>query len=197
MVLLLFAVGTTLTLLGVGLVQAATVRALVEIDARTEVGPLRAYALAFDSARPLLRGLAIAVGMWVVLTLTTVLIPVAVWLAVRWILLPQAVELEGESGVGGLRRSAQLVRHRWLHVASLVGAGALIALAAGPLIGVLLIFATDAPLPLLNVVAGIVYALAMPFVALTTAYVYFDARAREELGTDEQPDVLPAETSLG
>ena len=42
-----------------------------------------------------------------------------------------------------------------------------------------MILLTDAPLPLLNVVAGIVYALAMPFVALTTAYA--DARVREEL----------------
>jgi hypothetical protein len=196
LVLLVFAVGTTLTLLGLGVVQAATVRALVEIDDGTAVGPLQAYALAFDSIRPLLRGFAIAVGAWIVLTLTAFLIPVAIWLAVRWILLPQVVELEGESGVGGLRRSGQLVRHRWIRVASLVGASALIALAAGPLIGALLIFATDAPLPLLNVVAGVVYALAMPFVALTAAYVYFDARARDELGTDEQPDVLPAETEL-
>ena len=51
-----------------GVVQAATVRALVEIDEGAEVGPLRAYALAFDSVRPLLRGLGIAVGTWVVLT---------------------------------------------------------------------------------------------------------------------------------
>ena len=33
-------------------------------------------------------------------------------------------------------------------------------------------------------VAGVVYALAMPLVALTTSYVYFDARAREELFFD-------------
>jgi hypothetical protein len=30
-------------------------------------------------------------------------------------------------------------------------------------------------------VAGVVYALAMPFVGLVTAYVYFDARSRMEL----------------
>ena len=40
---------------------------------------------------------------------------------------------------------------------------------------------------LLNVVAGVVYALAMPFVALTTAYVYFDARVREELPAEAAP----------
>jgi hypothetical protein len=46
-----------------------------------------------------------------------------------------------------------------------------------------------------NVVAGVIYAVTMPFVALTTAYVYFDARVRTELA-DEAPAQLPAEISL-
>jgi hypothetical protein len=56
--------------------------------------------------------------------------------------------------------------------------------------------AADAPLPLLNVVAGLVYALAMPFVALVTAYVYFDARTRVELPSEREPAILPAEIEL-
>jgi hypothetical protein len=52
-----------------------------------------------------------------------------------------------------------------------------------------------APLPLLNVIAGVVYALAMPFVALTTTYVYFDSRASNELEPAE-PATLPAELEL-
>jgi hypothetical protein len=95
-----------------------------------------------------------------------------------------------------LRRSARLVRGRWLRTASLVGVGAALALAAGPFVGALLILVTDAPLPLLNVVAGVVYALAMPFVALTTSYVYFDARVRHELEPTEEPEELPAEVRL-
>jgi hypothetical protein len=45
-------------------------------------------------------------------------------------------------------------------------------------------------------VAGLVYALAVPFVALTTTYVYVDARVRDELARPEEPDVLPAATEL-
>ncbi|HEY7537987.1 MAG TPA: hypothetical protein VH721_08350 [Gaiellaceae bacterium] len=196
LVLLLVFVGTTLTLLGLGLVQAATACALVEMDAGRPVGPIQAYALSLRRFRPLLRGLAAGVAIWVLLTATGILLPVAVWLAVRWALLAQAVELEGTSGLGGLRRSARLVRGRWLRVASLVGVGTALALAAGPFLGAILIFVTDAPLPLLNIVAGVVYALSMPFVALTTAYVYFDARVREELEPREATDALPAEVQL-
>ncbi len=41
-----------------------------------------------------------------------------------------------------------------------------------------------------------VYALTMPFVALVTSYVYFDARARDELEHEEAPRMLPAEIAL-
>ena len=60
----------------------------------------------------------------------------------------------------------------------------------------LLILATNAPFCLVNVIAGIVYAVAMPFVALTIAYVYFDSRARIELAREQETAVLPEETGL-
>jgi hypothetical protein len=66
----------------------------------------------------------------------------------------------------------------------------------GPLLGALLILVTDAPFWLVNVVAGVVYAVTMPFVALTTAYVYFDARVRRELAGERGSVQLPAEIEL-
>ena len=144
--MLALVIGATLTLLGLGLVQAATACALVEIDAGRPIGPLDAYRLAFRRLRPLLRTIALFVVAWIVLTTTTVLIPVAIWLAVRWCLLAPVVEMEKVRGVAALRRSARLVRGRWFRVGSLVGVSAVIALAAGPLLGVALIFLTSMPL---------------------------------------------------
>jgi hypothetical protein len=115
---------------------------------------------------------------------------------VRWSLAAPIVALEGKRPVAALRRSTDLVRGRWLRVGSLVGASAGLALALGPLLGAILIFATEMPLATLNVVAGVVYALAMPFVALVTAYVYFDARTRAELEPAEDISELPAEISF-
>ena len=74
--------------------------------------------------------------------------------------------------------------------------GAALALVLGPLVGALLIVLTSAPLSVLNLVAGVVNAVTMPFVALTTAYVYFDARARVELEPADEADELPAEFQL-
>jgi hypothetical protein len=45
----------------------------------------------------------------------------------------------------------------------------------------------------LDLVAGVVYALAMSFVALTTAYVYFDSRVREAVEPEHPSGPLPAE----
>jgi len=196
LVLVSVLIGTTLTLLGLALVQAATVCALVRVDEKQDVNPVEAYRLALMRGRALLGASGLLAGMWVVLSATGVLIPVAVWLGVRWALAAQVVEVEGHRAIPALRRSGELVRGRWLRVASLVGVGTAVALIAGPFLGALLILLTDAPLALLNLIAGVVYALTMPFVALTTAYVYFDARTRHELEPADEPDELPAEIEV-
>jgi hypothetical protein len=190
------ALGTTLTLLGLGLVQAAAARAVVEIDGGRGVGPLRAYRLSVVRAPQLFGALLIAVVAVSLLASSLYLLPIAVWLAGRWALVVPVVELEGVGALAALRRSRRLVRGHWLKVASLVVAGGGLVLLLGPLIGALLILATSAPFWLVNVVAGAIYALAMPFVALTTAYLYFDCRVRDELRAEEVGDRLPAEIGL-
>jgi hypothetical protein len=187
------ALGTTLTLLGLGLVQAATARALVEIDADRRVGPLKAYRLSLVRAGRLFQALLVAVVVVSLLTSSLYLLPIAIWLAGLWALVVPVVELEDVGALAALRRSRRLVSGRWLKVASLVVAGGGLVLILGPIVGVLLIFGTSAPFWLVNVIAGAIYALAMPFVALTTVYVYFDCRVRDELGSREAGDRLPAE----
>lgn len=52
------------------------------------------------------------------------------------------------------------------------------------------------PPAFLNLVAGANDAVTTPFVALVTAYVHFDARARLELESEPEPGELPAEYRL-
>jgi hypothetical protein len=197
LVLLLVGVGAALTLLAIGLVQVATARALIEIDEGRPVGPLGAYRMAAGSLWPLLGALVIAAVTVVLLAGSLFLIPIAVLLTVRWALIAPAIALEGLSSVASLRRSGSLVSYEWLKVGSLTILGAAVALVAGPLVGSLLILATSAPLPALDLIAGVVYALTLPFVALATTYVYFDTRVRDELSAKSGSDELPAEIELG
>jgi hypothetical protein len=193
---LVLAIGTSLTLLALGVVQAATARALVEIDRERPIGPLHAYRLALDAVAPLFGALLLATIVVSLLATSIFLLPIAVWLAGRWALIAPVIELERASAIGALRRSGRLVRRRWLKVATLIVAGGALVLVSGPLIGVLLILATDAPFWLVNLIAGIVYAVTMPFVALTTVYVYFDARVRSELADEQEAAVLPEQIRL-
>ena len=192
LLLVVIAIGTTLALFGFALVQATVACAMVELDAGRDVHAAAAYRIALRRIRPLIAATAIFVAVWVALTSTAFLIPLAVWLAVRWALVAQVVELEGLRPLPAIRRSAALVRRRWLRVGSLVGIGAGLTLIAGPLLGAVLILLTSTPLVVLNIVAGLVYAFALPFVAIVTTYVYFDARARTELA-EPQPAELPSE----
>jgi hypothetical protein len=196
LVLFVVAIGTALTLLGLGLAQAATVRAVVEIDRGRPIRPVQAYRLAYQNVRPLLVAVIVVVASVSLLASSIFLLPVAIWLAGRLALIVPVVVLEGASAIGALRRSSRLVRGRWLKVMSLIVVGGALAMVAGPLIGMLLILATDAPFWLANVVAGLVYMVTMPLVALATAYAYFDARVRDELAPAGQAGELPAEIEL-
>ncbi len=190
------ALGTTFTLLGLGLVQAATARALVELDAGRKVGPLQAYRLSVRHAPRLFGALLVAVVVVSFLGSSLYLLPIAIWLAGRWALVVPVVELEDSRALAALRRSRRLVRGHWLKVASLVVAGGGLVLVLGPFIGALLILGTTAPFWLVNVIAGVIYAVAMPLVALTTAYLYFDCRVRDALRAEEVDSRLPAEIEL-
>jgi hypothetical protein len=194
--LIALAVGTALTLLGLGLVQAATAQALVELDQGRSVGPVRAYRLASGAIRPLVGALAIATLVVSFLASSGFALPIGIWLAGCWALIVPVIELERRSAFGSLRRSGRLVRRSWLKVSSLIVAGGAIVLAVGPVIGVLLILGTNVPFWLINVIAGVVYSVMMPFVALTTAYAYFDARVKDELVGEGDPSQMPAEVEL-
>ena len=86
-------IGTTFALLGLGLVMAAAACALVEIDADRPVSAWTAYRLALRRIRPLLGAIALFVVVWIVATSTVFLIPIAIWLAIRWCLIAPVVEL--------------------------------------------------------------------------------------------------------
>jgi hypothetical protein len=187
--------GTVLVLTGFMLIQAATSRALVEIDAERSVGPVAAFRMALDSLRPLVGALAIAVAVVSLLSASIFLVPIAIWLVVRWALLVPVAELEQHSALGTLRRSGELVRLQWFKVGTLVVVATALALVTGPFLGALLLLVADLPFGFVNVLAALLYAVAMPFVAITTTYVFFDSLTRERL-EEKAPAELPAEVSL-
>jgi Membrane domain of glycerophosphoryl diester phosphodiesterase len=187
--------GVVLTVFGLAIVQSATSIAMVELDAGREITALGAYRKALPKLGSLLGATLIAVVVIAIVDLTAVGLLLGIWLAVRWAFLAQVITLGGTSTRSALSASSKLVRGNWWRVASLLLFVTVIALLLGPLFGTLLLFVTSASFDFINLIASVVYAVVLPYVAIVTTYLYFDLllaqRRDEELA--ETGDVLPAE----
>jgi hypothetical protein len=187
-------VGVVVGLLGLALVQSAATHALAEVDAGREVGIVRAYRLAMGTIGPLLAALVVVIAAVSAFGLSVLLVPVGLWLAVRWGLVVPVASLERRPAADVLRRSGDLAAHRPWTVAALLLLNAALLVLAGPVLGTLLVLLTDAPLEVLNVVAGVTFTVLAPFTALILSYAYYDALVRDRLAgpAGAQRD-LPAE----
>ena len=177
--------------------QAAVVFAVREIDAERPVGVVGAYAGALRRGWQVLLTVLLLATVVVACLLTVVLTPVGIVVLVAGLLLLPVVVLEGVWGWTAYRRSAHLVRPRWVKVVVLVALTTGAALAIGPLLGTTLILGTSLPFAVSNAVSGIVYALLVPLVALAYVYVYADAVVSDEIEPPPERNVdLPAEATL-
>jgi hypothetical protein len=182
--------GTTILL-----VLSASTNALSAIDRDSEVNVRRAYRLALAQWKALLGAFLVASALVGLLSLSVVLSPVALVVIVLAALFVPVIAFEETSAMASLRRSAALVRPQVLKTVVLLATSILLAGAVGPLLGTILILLTGAPFPVANIVAGVTYAVLMPYVALTIAYLYFDARVRIALSNKavRVPAIIPAE----
>ena len=177
------------------MVLAATTCALDEIDRGRPIGARGAYRLALGRWRALLGAFLVASALVGLPSLTVVLTPLAVVLVMLFALFVPVIVFQGSSALASLRRSAALVRHQVWKTVVLLTASILLAGAVGPVLGTILILVTGAPFPVANIVAGATYAALMPFIGLTMAYLYFDARIRTSLARRDVrvTEVAPAE----
>ena len=192
---LVFGLGLAFTVLGFAVVQAATARALVEIDAGRPVTALSAYRSVLPRLRSLIPALVILAVVQIVLDLTLVLLPVAVFILVRWSMVGVVAAVEGGSPIALLRRSGALARGHWWRVASVALGVTAVALLVGPAVGILFLLITGAAFDLVNLIAALVYVTALPFAAMAMAYLYYDLRVRHELepAVDRAHGDLPPE----
>jgi hypothetical protein len=192
---LVFSLSLFTTLLALTIVQAVTALAIVELDAGHSISALAAYRLALKRARPLLQALLTTIVIIALLDLTIVGAIIGLWLMVRWSLLAQTAVLDSGPSAGPLRRSASLTRRHWWKAATVVGLVAVPGLLAGPLIGAILLIITSASFAFVDVSAAVVNVVVLPFVAITTTYLYWDLQVQKLLKEPKpaQASTLPAE----
>ena len=176
-VLIAGAVSAVLWPLTILLVSAA-VAELLESGATR---PWRALAAVRHRAWDLARSFFPMVVLIVLLSLTVVGAPVAVWLAVRMQLLAPTVMLEHTAGWTAVRRSGRLVRGRWLHTAVVTALIWLVVGATGITLGLVLLIAVPGlPLWSVSAVALLCQVALVPLGGIALTLLYGDARAERD-----------------
>lgn len=114
------------------------------------------------------------------LVLTVIGIPLAVYYFIRTSLFAQACVLGDQTAVGSLRASARLTRRHWWRTFGFTALINVIAILAGPLLGVLVLLLTSQSLTFIDITGSIVYALVVPYAAIALTLYYFDLEAGDQ-----------------
>jgi hypothetical protein len=142
--------------------------------------------------RPLLGVTARMTLILLALTLLVFTIPLAVYYAVSRAYAIPAVMIEHRSARDALRRSRRLVHDDWLRnaVALLIVGG--VGIAVGPVVGIVLLLATDVDPYLINLASSLIYAAALPFIALAVTYLFFDQTTEATPSEENDAEVATA-----
>lgn len=166
-------------IIAAAVVMAGAAAAVARLDAGGRIGGGDGLRGAGAHVWAVLGVLGLVMAAVVLLVLTVVGIPVAVYLIGRWAVANQVAVLEGLPARDALRRSAELTRGRWWRTVRLAAVVNILGAVSGPAIGIALLFTTDMPLAAINGVSSLVFIIAMPFVGLAMAYLYGDLAAAE------------------
>jgi hypothetical protein len=167
------------------LVTAAFAALLAAADSSSDDASRPSVGDAFREVRRRARDLATSflpiVALVVVLLLTAVGAPVALWLTVRMQFIPQAVMFEGLGGRDAIAQSSRLVRHRWLHTAVISLLVWAVVATTGAVLGLLLLVAfTGLPIWVVSAVSALCQVILVPLGALVLTLLYGDARAEKD-----------------
>jgi hypothetical protein len=108
---------------------------------------------------------------------TVIGIPFAAYFYVAWQFVQQEILFEDRSIRESLRGSHARVRGHWWRTVVVTGILALIGVIIGPVLGFFLIFLNLSAV-LVNLIASIVFALVLPYVALGRTLLYLDLCTR-------------------
>jgi hypothetical protein len=171
-------IGTAAGIIAAAAVTAAVAAALDEIEQGRRVTAWHAYALAFRDIRALSVATGLELAMLVILALTVIGIPIAIWAFARTSLFAQVCVLEHRTGRQSLAGSARLVRGRWWRTLGFTALVDVLAILSGPILGVIVLLLTSQSLTFINLTGAVVYALTVPFAAIALTLYYFDLQVR-------------------
>ena len=157
-------------------VTAAIARAVADVADGHPADFNRAYRQVLDRLGALLLAALRVIGITVLIAMTVVGIPFAIYLGVRWFFFPQAIVIEHTGSSDALSLSADIVKGSWWRTFGIVIIVSL--LAAIPSFGVGALFAWATPVAS-ALISAVIATIVRPFTASAWTLLFFDLSSRE------------------
>jgi hypothetical protein len=164
------------------LVTPAVVYSVLELQAGRRPSFRRAYRFAVSKAAPVIKASLMSAVIVLALAISIVGIPWAIARLVRWMLVVQAIVLDGSHWREAREFSARAVRGRWWRTAVIAAALTILNSLLAPIIGiVVLVFVTPSAFAA-QTVSSVVYALLFPMIGIATTFWYQQRKPSGERG---------------
>jgi hypothetical protein len=173
-------IGTFGAVVAATAVTAAVTAALNELDAGRRVRPIEAYRIAWRDRRALAGAMGQQFAISMLLVLTVVGIPYAIYRLIRTSLFAQACVLEHGTTRASLRTSAELTRGEWWRTFGFTALVDALAILSGPILGVAILLLTSQSQTFINISGSLIYALTVPCAAIALTFYYFDLQTRRD-----------------
>jgi hypothetical protein len=122
----------------------------------------------------------------VVMLLSVIGIPFAIWKYIDWQFVQQEILFEDRRLRDAFRASSAVVRGHWWRTVRIAGFFWLIGIVAGPMLVFALVFTTLSPI-WIDLLGSLVFALLVPYVAVGRTLLYFDLEARRDPSEPREP----------
>jgi hypothetical protein len=165
--------------LGFAVGAGAVIAHLCLLDQGRESGVVASYRLMFSRFWRLVLGHLAVTVVTTLLAITVIGIPIAIRKFVDWQFVQQEILFNDRSIREAMRESSNSVRGKWWWTVTVVAFFWVIGVAVGPILTFALIFANYS-LIVVNLIASIVYAILVPYVASGRTLLYSDLEQRLE-----------------
>ena len=136
-----------------------------------------------DDRRPIRRlwrtGIPADRVLFAAVLLGWLVLPIAVYLVARWFIAPAVAATDRTNARGASRQSAAMTRGRRIRTFAIAAVAISMVFVAGALLGTFMLILTTASFALVNVVAGVVGAVLLPWLGIVVAMTHGDLRSRE------------------
>ena len=164
------------TSIGYAVISGAVIVYCRELEAGRAPGPIDSFRGLRDRFWRVALSDVAATLVVLMLALTVIGIPLAIWKYVQWQFVQQEVVYDDRSITEAFRASAARVRGHWWYTARVVVFLWLLGIVAGPILGFALIFANFS-LVGIDLLGSIVFVLLLPYFALARTLLYLDLAA--------------------